>query len=161
MPPKVYTDMSDVYYDLFLDLGLGLKNGSNLLYDQDTESMLQYKEKYIKGSIDGSPIYVGRNEVAFEPMKNYGLMITLFGYGLDKATKSEDGDLIGGYVANFLDDNEDRTKQRVVVRSKTYGDIASQFYFNVYLGYIELLFKIFEGIDTQVDLSKFDIIEVG
>jgi hypothetical protein len=88
-------------------------------------------------------------------------MITLFGYGLDKATKSEDGDLIGGYVANFLDDNEDRTKQRVVVRSKTYGDIASQFYFNVYLGYIELLFKIFEGIDTQVDLSKFDIIEVG
>lgn len=151
----VYFDnIFDMYYDLFSEIGLGI-NAQQYLYDQDTQITIQFKEKYIKASIDGQPVYAGRNDIVFEPTKNYTLMARLFEYYLDKCQNSDDGDLLQGYIAHYIDDDEKKEKQRVVVKTAGRGEISSQFYFNVYLAYIDCLFRI---AGYCADLSNFDIL---
>lgn len=151
----VYFDnIFDMYYDLFSEIGLGI-NAQQYLYDQDTQITIQFKEKYIKASIDGQPVYAGRNDIVFEPAKNYTLMARLFEYYLDKCQNSDDGDLLQGYIAHYIDDDEKKEKQRVVVKTAGRGEISSQFYFNVYLAYIDCLFRI---AGYCADLSNFDIL---
>ena len=150
----VYFDnIYDMYYDLFSEIGLGI-NSQQYLYDQDTQTVIQFKEKYIKASINGQPVYAGRNDIVFEPAKNYTLMTRLFEYYLDKCQNSDDGDQLHGYIAHYIDDDETKEKQRVVVKTVGRGEISSQFYFNVYLAYIDCLFKI---AGYNADLSNFDI----
>jgi len=150
----VYFDnIYDMYYDLFSEIGLGI-NSQQYLYDQDTQTVIQFKEKYIKASINGQPVYAGRNDIVFEPAKNYTLMTRLFEYYLDKCQNSDDGDQLQGYIAHYIDDDETKEKQRVVVKTVGRGEISSQFYFNVYLAYIDCLFKI---AGYNADLSNFDI----
>ena len=150
---RVYDTISEMYYDLFMEIGLGIDK-NQYLYDQDTMSPIVFGEKYIKASINNEPLYPGRNDIVFAPAENYALISTLFGYYLDKAQNSEDGDLIGGLIAYFIDDNEDCTKQRVVVKSNSRGDISSAYYYNIYLAYIDCIFKIAE---INADLSNFDV----
>ena len=149
----IFDNIFDMYYDMFSEIGLGI-NSQQYLYDQDTQIVIQFKEKYIKASINGQPVYAGRNDIVFEPAKNYTLMTRLFEYYLDKCQNSDDGDQLHGYIAHYIDDDEAKEKQRVVVKTAGRGEISSQFYFNVYLAYIDCLFKI-AGYNT--DLSNFDI----
>ena len=81
-------------------------------------------------------------------------MTRLFEYYLDKCQNSDDGDQLQGYIAHYIDDDETKEKQRVVVKTVGRGEISSQFYFNVYLAYIDCLFKI---AGYNADLSNFDI----
>jgi hypothetical protein len=145
----------DLYYDLFNEIGISVNN-DGLLYDQDTGNLIAFNGKYIKASINGTPVYPGRNDIVFEPQKNYQMLKCLYGLYIDKCTNSEDGDIIGGYIADFIDDSDDKQKQRVVLRSSEKGDIASDFYFNIYLAYIDNIFRI---AGYNVDLSAFDIVE--
>lgn len=149
----VFDNIFDMYYDMFSEIGLGI-NSQQYLYDQDTQIVIQFKEKYIKASINGQPVYAGRNDIVFEPAKNYTLMTRLFEYYLDKCQNSDDGDQLQGYIAHYIDDDEAKEKQRVVVKTAGRGEISSQFYFNVYLAYIDCLFKI---AGYNADLSNFDI----
>ena len=153
---KMYDDIHEVFYDLFMEIGLAVDQ-NQYIYDQDTMQHIIFKDKYLKVSMCGEPVYPGRNDIAFEPQGNYSLMSTLFGYYLDKAQKSEDGDIIGGYIAHYIDDNEDKTKQRVVVRSATRGDISSNYYYNIHLAFIDCIFRI---AGYSVDLSNIDPIPV-
>lgn len=148
-----FDNIFDMYYDMFSEIGLGI-GPNNYLYDQDTQITIMFKDKYIKASIDGQPIYAGRNDILFEPAKNYTLMTRLFEYYLDKAQNSDDGDIIKGYVAHYIDDDNTREKQRVVVKTLGRGEIASKFYFNIYLAYIDCIFRI---AGYNPDLSNFDI----
>jgi len=148
-----FDNIFDMYYDMFSEIGLGI-NSQQYLYDQDTQIVIQFKEKYIKASINGQPVYAGRNDIVFEPAKNYTLMTRLFEYYLDKCQNSDDGDQLRGYIAHYIDDDEAKEKQRVVVKTAGRGEISSQFYFNVYLAYIDCLFKI---AGYNADLSNFDI----
>lgn len=150
-----FANIFDMYYDLFNEMGLSLRD--NMLYDQDTGNPLMFKEKYIKASIDGRPVYPGKNDILFEPDKNYALIVSLYGFYLDKCTNSEDGDILGGYVANYIDDNETKDKQRIVVKTINRGEIYSAFYYNIYLSYIDSIFRI-AGYNN-IDLSNFDIVE--
>ena len=102
-----FDNIFDMYYDMFSEIGLGI-GPNNYLYDQDTQITIMFKDKYIKASIDGQPIYAGRNDILFEPAKNYTLMTRLFEYYLDKAQNSDDGDIIKGYVAHYIDDDNTR-----------------------------------------------------
>jgi hypothetical protein len=149
---KVYDSLGELYYDLFTEIGLAI-GPDQYLYDQDTRQPLVFKEKYIKASITGEPVYPGRNDIVFDPAGNYALISTLFGYYLDKAIRSEDGDMVGGYIAHYIDDDDEKMKQRVVVRSSTRGDISSAYYYNIYLAYIDCIFKV---AGDNVDLSNFD-----
>ena len=148
-----FDNIYDMYYDLFSEIGLGI-NAQQYLYDQDTQVTIMFKEKYIKASINGQPIYAGRNDVVFEPAKNYTLMARLFEYYLDKCQQSDDGDMLEGYIAHYIDDDETKEKQRVVVKTVGRGEISSSYYFNIYLAYIDCLFKI---AGYNANLSNFDI----
>lgn len=148
-----FDNIFDMYYDLFSEIGLGI-NAQQYLYDQDTQTTIMFKEKYIKASIDGQPVYAGRNDIVFEPAKNYTLMTRLFEYYLDKCQNSDDGDILQGYIAHYIDDDVTKEKQRVVVKTMGRGEISSDYYFNIYLAYIDCLFKI---AGYNANLSNFDI----
>lgn len=148
-----FNNIFDMYYDLFSEIGLGINN-QQYLYDQDTQITIMFKDKYIKASIDGTPVYAGRNDIVFEPSKNYTLMTRLFEYYLDKCQNSDDGDQLQGYIAHYIEDDSTGEKQRVVVKTVGRGEICSRFYFNIYLAYIDCIFRI-AGYDA--DLNNFDI----
>ena len=148
----MFDNISEMYYHLFMEMGLGI-NSADRLYDQDTMVELQFKEKYIKASTTGQPLYAGRNDIVFEPARNYQLMVALVGYYIDKEIKTS-GDTIG-YIAQYVEDDANRERQRVVIKTVAKGDIVSQFYLNVYLAYIECIFAL---ADMTVDLSNLDIV---
>ena len=148
----MFDDMYELYYHLFLEIGLSI-NGNDYLYDQDTEILLMYKDKYIKATTFPVPIYAGRNDIVFDPSQNYNLMVSILGYYIDKESNSDSGDNIG-FIAQYIEDN-DIEMQRVVVKTKN-GDYASQFYHNVFLGYIEVIFLLAHSFN--VDLSNFDLV---
>lgn len=152
----VFDSIGDLFYDLFIELGYGV-TPDQYLYDQDTDMPIKYMDKFIKASVDNTPVYAGKNDIVFDPAKNYNLIACIFGNFLDKCVNSEDGDILGGYIANYIEDNETRDKQRVVVKTKERGLIESNFYYNIYLAYIDCIFKV---TGTIVDLSNFDIIFV-
>lgn len=149
-----FENLGDLYYDLFMEIGVSVRASDHYLYDQETDLPIKFREKYIKASIDGSPVYAGINDIAFEPAHNYALMSTLFGFYLDKCQNSEDGDILGGYIANYIDDDETKEKQRVAVKTMNRGEISSKYYYNIYLAYIDCIFAI---AGYNVDLSQFDI----
>lgn len=149
----MFNSLFELYYDLFNEIGLAAKpNG--YLYDQDTENFLQFDEgKFIKTSLDGNEVYAGRNEVVFDPSSNYKLIYHLFGYYLDKCQNDPDGDQLGGYIAHYTEDTEERL-QRVVVKTQSRGEITSDWYWCIYLAFIDCIFAI-DGY--KVDLHHFDI----
>ena len=149
----IFSSIDDLNYNLFNEIGLSVRP-DQYVYDQDTGNVIQSNEKLLKASINGAPVYAGNRDIIFEPDKNYALMACLFGMYLDKAQHSDDGDLLQGYIAHYVFDDETRTKQQVVVKTVGRGEIASKFYYNVYLGYIECIFLI---SGSEVDLSNFDI----
>ena len=147
----VFSTIEELFSDLFMEIGLAVKN--NYVYLQGGD-FLKCGDKFIKVSLDGSPVYPGRNDIMFDPANNYALISFLFGFYLDCCQDSDDGDLLQGYIAHYVFDDETRTKQQVVVKTAGRGEIASKFYYNVYLGYIECIFLI---SGSEVDLSNFDI----
>lgn len=147
----MFNDIYEMNYHLFTEIGLSV-NSQGYLYDQDTGNVLSYKEKYIKATVHPVEIYAGKNDVLFEPYKNYNMAIVLMGYFIDKEAHTTNQI---GYVAQYVDPNATRDKQRVVVKTAK-GDIYSQYYSNIYLGYIECIFKLADAFD--VDLSNFDIV---
>lgn len=148
-----FNSIPELYFDLFNEMGFGVNAQSGYLYDQDTGNYLTYENSYIKVSMNGQQIYAGRNEIVFEPEKNYKLIDRLFGYFLDKCKNDEDGDILQGLVAYYTEDDQDR-KQKLSVKTLGRGEISSRFYWNVYLAFIEVIFAI-NGY--AVDLSNFDI----
>lgn len=149
-----YNTFAELCYNLFMVIGLGIDNESHL-YDQDTEKKLQFKGKYIKATIREEPVYAGRNDIVFEPWKNYSMMAMLTGYYLDKETNSENGDTIG-YIAQGNEDSSDKEFHRMFIQTKFRGRIESDWYRNGYLGFIDCIFKL----DGQiVDIHNFDIKE--
>lgn len=146
-----FNSIEELYSDLFMSIGLAVKNNYAYLQDGD---FLKCGDKFIKVSLIGEPVYPGRNDIIFDPSMNYSLMSFMFGFYLDQCQHSEDGDMLGGYIAHYIEDDELKEKQRVVVKTINRGFIESNFYYNLYLAYIDCIFKI-DGYD--VDLSNFDI----
>lgn len=152
----MYEDLGDLYYNLFIELGLAVDPVNGYLYDTDSRITIRFKDKYIKASVLNIPVYAGKNDIVFEPWKNYSLMTSLFGYYIDKCTVN--GDLPFNIIAQYIEDDNTKEKQRVVIRINNQNsvmDIASDFYNNIYLCYIQLVFKLSE---IDVDLTNFDIV---
>ena len=148
-----FESYGDLYFHMFIEMGLSI-NKDSYLFDQDSGSQfpLQFDGKAIKANTKDQPIYVGENEVAFDPTTNYSVMSRLFYYYLDKYASNEDREYT--YLAHSIEDNPDRTKQCVCIKTDK-GKIYSKFYYNLYLAYIEMIFKI--GGSCPLDLSNFDI----
>jgi len=151
----VFDSTCDMFYNMFMEMGIGVRP-DNYIYDQDNgDEMIKFKDKLIKASIhDGIQVYAGMNDIVFEPEQNYSLMACLFGLYLDKCLNGLDGYPQIDYVAHYIYDNDTKDKQQVVVKTKQ-GLIASDFYYNVYLGYVQCIFNI---AGNRVNLSNLDIL---
>ena len=147
-----YNTIGERDYNLFMVIGLAIDNEQHL-YDQDNESKLNFKGKYIKASINDIPVYAGRNDIVFDPAKNYGIMATLLGYYLDKESNSEYGDQIG-FISQGNEDSPDREFHRMFIQTSKKGRIESDWFHNAYLGFLDCIFKL-DG--QNVDLHNFDI----
>lgn len=147
----VFSSIYEVYYDLFMELGIAVKD--QYLYLQGGD-FLKCGDKFIKVSLDGTPVYPGRNDIIFDLATNYPLTTFIFGFYLDQCQNSDDGDLLQGYIAQYIDDDETKEKQRVVVKTLGRGEISSNYYWCIYLAYIDCIFRI-AGYD--VDLSNIDV----
>lgn len=146
----MFRDIYELYYDTFMEIGLGIGQ-DQYLYDQDTCTHIKFKDKFIKATIDRNcPIYAGRNDIIFEPDKNFGLMQTLFHYYLDKCQNSDDGDTLGGYIADYIDDNITKDKQAVALKTIQRGEIKSNYYSNAFLGFFDCIFRI-AGYNPNLD----------
>jgi hypothetical protein len=141
-------------YNLFMVIGLGI-NQNQYLYDQDNGTQLNYKGKYIKATITETPVYAGRNDVVFDPSRNYALMATLLGYYIDKESNSEDGDRIG-FISQGNEDSRDKKYHRMFIQTSKKGRIESDWYECGYLGFLDCIFKL-DG--QNIDLHNFDIWE--
>lgn len=151
----IFDDFSELCYNMLMQIGLGI-NEKGYLYDQDAGTMnpLKSKDKYIKASINGAPIYTGPNDIAFDPVKNYNLALYILGYYIDKLAVVEGNDI--GYISQGIEDNDDKTCHRAFIDSREYGRLYSKFYHISSLGYTELIFKT--G-GTNTDMSNFDLTE--
>jgi hypothetical protein len=154
-----FDNITELFYELFMEMGFSIQStNNNYLYDQDTCDLVRFDNKYIKASLDGSPIYTGANDIAFDPAHNYRLISHLFGYYITKCENSDDGDILQGFTAWFDESIPDGTKydfekKRVVIRTVGRGDIISEYYYQIYLAFIDVIFKINGKV---VDLSMFD-----
>ena len=149
----MFNDLNDVIYNYFMEMGLNVRPDQYLCY-QDTGVVLQFKGKYIKASVNGIPAYAGLNDIVFDPIHNYGMISNLFGMYLDQCQDTDDGDILGGYIAHYVEDSPDKERQRVTVKTQAKGEISSLFYKNIFLAYIDCTFRI---SGTIVDLTPFDI----
>lgn len=150
----MFKDFNDLIFNYFSEMGMSV-DSNKYLYDQDICNNITYKGKMIKASIDGIPVYAGMNDIVFDPVHNYGLVSTLFGTYLDKCQTTDDGDILGGYIAHGIEDEPNKSgKQRVCVKTVNRGEIASNYYNNIFLAYIDCTFKI--G-GYMVDLTPFDV----
>lgn len=151
-----FTDLNDLMINYLSEMGLAVDETTQYLYDQDNGNVLKYKEKNIKVSINGIPAYAGLTDIVFDPFHNYGIVSSLFGHYLDVCKESDDGDLLGGYIAHGVEDNRENDKQRVVVKTINRGEIASNYYKSVFLAFADCTFRIAGYV---VDLSAFDIFD--
>ena len=149
-----YADIYELQYSLFTELEFGV-NRENYLYDQTTNSLIMYNDKYIKVQTSEIPVYAGKTDIMFIPSENFNLVSRLFGYFIQRLESDEDNEL--KIFASFIDelrspDGEKLNKQRIIVRTNR-GDICSDFFYRTYLAYLHMMFIL---TNNEVDLSNFD-----
>ena len=142
-----FEDLGEMWYNLFLELGLAL-DANGYLYDTDTHIQIRFKDKLIKADVRNATLYTGKADIVFDPANNYFLMATIMGYYLDKYGEPN-------FTAYYIEDNEAKDKQRLTVKYNDGREVYSQFYNNVYLAFVETIFRM---TDMYVDLSGFDIL---
>lgn len=154
-----FDDTYELTYNLFNEIGLSI-NQKGYVYDQDTGIELKYKDKYIKATFNIQPIYAGKNDIIFDPAHNFNLMVTLFGYYIDKCSANGEINFRSQYIEDMDNQKIDnhkvidgKTKQRVVVQLVDGRKIPSAFYTNLYLGFVDCIFKL---SNVMVDLSNLD-----
>ena len=151
-----FNDVNDLLINYLSEMGLAVDN-NQYLYDQENGNILQYKEKYIKVSINGIPAYAGQNDIVFDPYHNYGIVNTLFGMYIDRCQDTDDGDILQGYISHGVEDypSRDLDRQRVVVKTQGRGEIASNYYRAIFLAFADCTFRV-GGYNT--DLKEFDVV---
>jgi len=149
-----YNDVFELYYNLFNTIGLSV-NMDQYLYDQDSGQILKYNDKAIKSATAPMNVYAGKNDIVFDPVTNYDMMVKLFGYWLDKEIAIGENPNIAQFQAQYIEDNpEDKTEQRFTLVLANGTSYTSHYYKKLYLAYMELIFLI--GDNQVVNLYNFD-----
>ena len=149
----------EMFRNLIMEMGLEV-SPDGYLRDQDTKDVIRYKDKYIKVSITPEPVYGGITDVVLELHNSFDIIQKLFGYYLDYAKNTEDGDITGEIVGWGIDELKDRSKQSIIVRTRYRGDIVTDYYFNILLAFCDAIFKIagcsvyLQNLDTDTREKK-------
>lgn len=147
-----FDSYGELLYNLFSEIGLGIDDTNQYLFDLDSRITLKFNDKYIKANVNNMPIYAGKNDIIFDPLHNYGLMVKMFGYYIDKESNNEDREVPFNFISHGIIESDDRQQQKIFIDTNL-GRIESNFYYCGYLGYIECIFKI---AGFNVFLKNFD-----
>lgn len=116
---------------------------------QTTRGPIIFDERVLKYNPNGFTL-VHKGEVQFDPLNNYKQTRILFSIFLQFQEEDE-----GLYTQMFYDekDPQDELRTRAFMRTNN-GNFASQYYYNISLGYIELILAL-SGVLVE-NLYEFD-----
>lgn len=119
------------------------------IVDNETKQNVVINERALKYNPNGFTL-VHRGEIQFDPLNNFKQAQQLFSIFLQ--FQEQDGEF---YTQMFYDERDpnDEEKIRIFLRTNV-GNYASKYYYNMSLGYIELILAM-SGIIVD-NLSDFD-----
>ena len=151
--------LEDLVYALISEIGLGI-TPDGLLYDQDSQQILQYNGLQIKASINPNAPAIATNiYAAFDPVFDPKMMQTMLGYYAQKSEAMGYFSAIAitesiNEVPKYNNFDHLRTKKSRVTVSLEDGRIcSSDYYYQKGLKYSDVILRL-GGHD--VDLHKFD-----
>lgn len=142
-------DINHLYNTILMCVDMKINNIT--VVSQSTQGEISFNERTLKYNPNGFTL-VHKGEVKFDPLMNFKQAQTLFSIFLQFQEEDE-----GLYTQMFYDEKNMEDKTRIVVRAEVNGQstmFASQFYYNISLGYIELILAI-SGIMVD-NLMEFD-----
>ena len=125
-----------------------MKINNITIYSQTTRGEISFNDRILKYNPNGFTL-VHKGEVKFDPLINFKQAQQLFSIFLQLQEEDE-----GLYTQMFYDEKDPSgEKTRIMVRTNL-GNFASQYYYNISLGYLELIF-VLSGINAE-NLMEFD-----
>lgn len=137
-------------YNLIL-VCVDMKINNITVVSSATFGPISFNERVLKYNPNGFTI-VHNGEVKFDPLINFKQAQTLFSIFLQFQEEDE-----GLYTQMFYDEKNHEDKTRIFIRTICDGEpvnFASQYYYNISLGYIELILAM-SGIMVE-NLMDFD-----
>ena len=124
-----------------------MKINNMIIKSQTTHGEISFNDKILKYNPNGFTL-VHKGEIKFDPLNNFKQAQQLFSIFLQ--FQEEDEEL---YTQIFYDEKNSEDKTRIFIRTNI-GNFASKYYYNISLGYLELIL-VLSGIMID-DLYKFD-----
>ena len=126
-----------------------MKVSNMIVTSQTTRGPVMFDERMLKFNPNGFTL-VHKGELEFDPLNNYKQTRILFNIFLNFQEEDD-----GLYTQMFYDEKDpnDEFRTRAFMRTSN-GNYASQYYYNMSLGYIELILAL-SGIMVE-NLHEFD-----
>ncbi len=139
-------DVNHLYNMVLSCVDMRIKNIT--IVSQTTMGEISFNERVLKYNPNGSTL-VHKGEVIFDPLSNFKQAQQLFSIFLQFQEEDE-----GLYTQMFYDEKNSEDKTRIFARTNI-GNFASQYYYNISLGYLELIL-VMSGIMVD-NLMDFDL----
>lgn len=124
-----------------------MKINNITVVSQTTRGEISFNERVLKFNPEGLTL-VHKGEMIFDPLSNFKQAQQLFSIFLQFQEEDE-----GLYTQMFYDEKNSEDKTRIFIRTNI-GNFASQYYYNISLGYLELILSM-SGIMVD-NLMEFD-----
>ena len=124
-----------------------MKINNITVVSQTTRGEIQFNERVLKYNPNGFTL-VHNGEIMFDPLNNFKQAQQLFSIFLQFQEEDE-----GLYTQMFYDEKNAMEQTRIFIRTDQ-GNYASQYYYNISLGYLELILSM-SGIMVD-NLFEFD-----
>lgn len=141
----ILLDINHLYNTILSCVDMKIKN--TVVCSQSTNGEIYFNERMLKYNPNGFTL-VHNGEVMFDPLNNFKQAQQLFSIFLQ--FEEEDNGL---YTQMFYDEKNSEDKTRIFMRTNL-GNFASQYYYNISLGYLELIL-VMSGIMVE-NLLEFD-----
>lgn len=140
-------DINHLYNMILMCVDMKISNIT--VVSQSTRGEISFNEKVLKYNPNGFTL-VHSGEIKYDPLNNFKQMQIFFSVFLQQQENEE-----GLYTQMLYDEKhpQDENKIRILIRTNL-GNFASQYYYNISLGYMELMFAI-SGIMVD-NLYEFD-----
>lgn len=138
-------DVNHLYNTILSCVDMKIRN--TIVCSQSTNGEIYFNERMLKYNPNGFTL-VHNGEVMFDPLNNFKQAQQLFSIFLQFEEEDD-----GLYTQMFYDEKNSEDKTRIFMRTNL-GNFASQYYYNISLGYLELIL-VMSGIMVE-NLLEFD-----
>lgn len=150
-----FENIEELNYNLLNAVGLSTLPNGNIVDREIGNAQIKFDGKNMKANIDPNNIhYAGEGEIMLDVLSNLKMSIVLLGHLLDKNKYFDDKEIYS-YYTEELEVDCGLKKTQLVIMFIDKSTVASNFYYNKSLAYIDAIFKLEDSI--EVDLSNFDI----